>query len=69
MRGSTRAALDSIDGTVRERLIVNLQRFGRFWFVKKGATAATTVEVAKKSVVLPGKKGDFMGYAMKNGDL
>ena len=37
VRGSTRGALDSIDGTVRSRLIANLQRFGRFWFVKKGA--------------------------------
>ena len=38
VRGSTRAALDSIDGTLRERLIVNLQSFGRFWFQKREAT-------------------------------
>ena len=53
VRGSTRGALDSIDGTVRSRLIANLQRFGRFWFVKKGG--GPTVEVAKKSVVSQGK--------------
>jgi hypothetical protein len=67
VRGSTRAALDSTDGTVRERLMVNLQSFGRFWFVKKGANQR--LKWQKKVWFHKGKKGDLMGYAMKNGDL